>query len=204
MGYGRSRRGNAAARFWYWDAAGLCCRSMRILTFTLMLLASTVTLAATIYKWVDEKGVTHYSDQPHESAQKVEVTSAQTYTPPPAAPTVPERPVQAAASYSLCEIFSPQNDEVFFNTQSVTARVRLEPELQAGHRLAVALDGKRASDSNSASDFTLTPVYRGTHTVAAVVEDAKTGQTVCTTPSITFHVRQPSDAAPNRANRPGF
>jgi hypothetical protein len=177
---------------------------MRILTFTLMLLASTATLAATIYKWVDEKGVTHYSDQPHESAQKVEVTSAQTYTPAPVPPTAPTRPAQAAASYSLCEIFSPQNDEVFFNTQSVTTRVRLEPELQAGHRLAVAIDGKRASDSSSGTDFTLTPVYRGTHTVVAVVEDSRTGQTVCTTPSITFHVRQPSDVAPNRANRPGF
>jgi hypothetical protein len=170
-----------------------------------MLLASTASLAATIYKWVDEKGVTHYSDQPHESAQKVEVTSAQTYTPAPVAATSTQ-PAQepTAASYSVCEIFAPKADEVFFNTQTVAARVRLEPPLQAGHRLAIAVDGKRMSDSFTSADFTLSPVYRGTHTAVAVVEDARTGQTICTTSGVTFHVRQPSDIAPNRANRPGF
>ncbi len=178
---------------------------MRILTFTLMLLASTASLAATIYKWVDEKGVTHYSDQPHESAKKMEVSSAQTYTPAPVADSGSRpTPQPTSPSYSVCEIFVPQNDEVFFNTQSVTARVRLEPELQSGHRLAIALDGKRVSDSYSGAEFTLSPVYRGSHTVLAVVEDARTGQAVCTTSSVTFHVRQPSDIAPNRANRPGF
>jgi hypothetical protein len=178
---------------------------MRILTFTLMLLVSTAGSAATIYKWVDEKGVTHYSDQPHENAKKVEVTSAQTYTPAPVADTSARpTPQPTSASYNVCEIFVPENDEVFFNTQSVTARVRLDPELQAGHRLAIALDGKRVSDSYSGVEFTLSPVYRGSHSVTAVVEDARTGQSICTTASVTFHVRQPSDIAPNRANRPGF
>jgi hypothetical protein len=177
---------------------------MRALTFTLMLLASSASLAATIYKWVDEKGVTHYSDQPHENAKKVEVTSAQTYTPTPVQQTSTQPKPQALASYGVCEIFAPQNDEVFFNTQSVSGQVRLEPELQAGHRLAIALDGKRMAESSNGGAFTLSPVYRGTHSVVAVVEDARTGQAICTTPGITFHVRQPSDAAPNRANRPGF
>jgi hypothetical protein len=170
-----------------------------------MLLASTVSVAATIYKWVDEKGVTHYSDQPHEDAKKVELTSAQTYTPAPVGDTSTQsRPQVTAASYSVCEIFVPENDEVFFNVQTVTARVRLEPALQAGHRLAIALDGKRMADSMTGVDFTLSPVYRGSHSVMAVVEDARTGQSICSTPSVTFHVRQPSDIAPNRANRPGF
>jgi hypothetical protein len=205
MGYGRSRRGTVIARFWYWAAAGLCSIPMRALMFTLMCLASTATLAATIYKWVDEKGVTHYSDQPHDKAQKVEVTSAQTYTPVPVGDTGPsvERGTPTE-TYSVCEIASPDNDEVFFNTQVVSASVRLDPGLQSGHRVAIALDGKRVSDSYSGTEFTLQPVYRGSHSVIAVVENASTGQTICTTPAVTFHVRQPSDAAPNRANRPGF
>jgi hypothetical protein len=204
MGYGRPRR-TVAACFWYWGAAGLCSVPMRALMFTLMCLASTAAFAATIYKWVDEKGVTHYSDQPHDKAQKVEVTSAQTYTPVPVGDSGPS-PSQAAPaeSYSVCEIASPDNDEVFFNTQTVSASVRLDPALQSGHRIAIALDGKRVSDSYSGTDFTLQPVYRGTHSVMAVIENASTGQAVCTTPTVTFHVRQPSDIAPNRANRPGF
>jgi hypothetical protein len=204
MGYGRSR-GNVTARFWYWASAGLCSIPMRALTFTLMFLASTATLAATIYKWVDEKGVTHYSDQPHDKAQKVEVNSAQTYTPTPVGATSPSASRAAPTeAYSVCEIASPDNDEVFFNTQIVSASVRLDPALQSGHRVAIALDGKRVSDSYSGTEFTLQPVYRGTHSVMAVVEDASTGQAVCTTSAVTFHVRQPSDIAPNRANRPGF
>ena len=53
---------------------------MRTLLFTLMSLACTVALAATVYKWVDEDGVVHYSDQPHENAQKVELKAPQTYS----------------------------------------------------------------------------------------------------------------------------
>ena len=36
----------------------------------------------TVYKWVDENGVVHYSDQPHPNAQKMQVQEAQTYTAP--------------------------------------------------------------------------------------------------------------------------
>jgi hypothetical protein len=171
-----------------------------------MCLGSTAALAATVYKWVDEKGVTHYSDQPRDKAQKVEVTSAQTYTPAPVRDTGPSTSegTSLSASYQVCEIASPNNDEVFFNTQIVSASVRLDPDLQAGHRVAVALDGKRVSDSYTGTEFTLQPVYRGSHSVMAVVEDTSTGQAICTTPAVTFHVRQPSDIAPNRANRPGF
>ena len=44
--------------------------------------ACTVATAATVYKWVDENGVTHFSDQPHENAQKVELKAPQTFTAP--------------------------------------------------------------------------------------------------------------------------
>ena len=46
-----------------------------------MVLAGSATRAATIYKWVDENGVVHYSDQPHQNAQKVDVPAVQTYRP---------------------------------------------------------------------------------------------------------------------------
>ena len=52
---------------------------MRTLLFTLISLACSLALAATVYKWVDENGVVHYSDQPHPNAQKVQLKAAQTY-----------------------------------------------------------------------------------------------------------------------------
>jgi len=168
-------------------------------------LASASVIAATVYKWVDEQGVIHYSDQPDPRAQKVEVESAQTFTstPVPDAPS-PSAPADAGPRYALCELYRPENDEVFLNTDTVTTKLRLQPQLQAGDRVAIALDGKRQTNvPESGSDFVLTNVTRGTHTVMAVIEDSQ-GKAVCTTGSITFHVRQPSVQAPIPSVRPKF
>ena len=54
---------------------------MRTFAFTLLLLVCSVALAATVYRWVDEDGVVHYSDQPHPNAEKLQVHAAQTYKP---------------------------------------------------------------------------------------------------------------------------
>ncbi len=50
-----------------------------------MTLASASTLAATVYKWTDERGVVHYSDQPHPEAKEVDVKPAPAISsvPPP-------------------------------------------------------------------------------------------------------------------------
>ena len=60
---------------------------MRGISFTLILLASSASIAATVYKWVDDKGVTHFSDQPNPGAAKVHVDSPQSYTPTAVQPT---------------------------------------------------------------------------------------------------------------------
>ncbi|HEY8507613.1 MAG TPA: DUF4124 domain-containing protein [Steroidobacteraceae bacterium] len=168
----------------------------------------TVCSAATVYKWVDANGVTHYSDQPHPGAEQVEVGTPQTYSAPPPPPArAPSRPAarqEQADSYSMCEITRPSNDEVIFNDFSVTVMVRVMPELRAGHTLSVAMDGKRLPQTVVPdAGFTINPVYRGTHTLVAVIEDA-TGRELCRSSTITFHVRQPSRLAPNPANRPRF
>jgi hypothetical protein len=166
-------------------------------------LASASALAATVYKWVDEKGVTHYSDQPHPNAKEVQVQSAQTYRSPGVAPVSSSSPsaAQPADAYRVCELYRPENDEVFFNTDTVVVKLRLNPQLRDGDRVAFGLDGKRTQTGGS-TEATL-KVERGTHQLMATVEDSS-GKAVCTTPGVTFHVRQPSVQAPNRANRPRF
>ena len=104
----------------------------------------------------------------------------------------------------MCEITRPANDEVIFNDFSVSVMVRVMPALQAGHTLSVAMDDKRLPQAVVPDTaFTINPVYRGTHTLVAVIEDS-TGRQLCRSSTITFHVRQPSVQAPNRANRPRF
>ena len=169
-------------------------------------LAAASAWAATVYKWVDEKGVTHYSDQPHPNAAKLDVSTAQTYSASPApkqdAATKATQP-EPGATYSNCELYRPENDEVFLNTDTVVAKLRIEPSLKGDDRTMAVLDGKRQRDqAPSATEFTL-KVDRGSHSLTAVIEDAE-GKTLCTTAPVTFHVRQPSVQAPNRANRPRF
>ena len=177
---------------------------MRLLVFPIMLLAGSIAAAATVYKWVDENGVTHYSDQPHPGAKTIELESAQTYT-------TPQQPRKAAAAssarepagpvYNECAIFRPAAEEVLFNVSTVTAKLRVDPELRPGDSAFVALDGRVIRETPmQGGEFTLNSVYRGTHTVSAIVEDLG-GNILCQADPVTFHVRQASVLAPQSPTR---
>lgn len=170
----------------------------------IMLLTCGLAQAATVYKWVDESGVTHYSDQPHPGAKQIELADPQTYSAPPprGQEAVPGLPVSQGSPYKTCELSRPATDEVFFNVTSITAKLRLDPPLRPGDKVVIGLDGKRMTDLPAAGDeYTLTSVERGTHTILAVVEDSQ-GKQVCQTPGITFHVRQASTLSPRSPTKP--
>lgn len=179
---------------------------MRLIALLIMSLTWAAALPATVYKWVDEKGVTHYSDQPYPGAKKIEVEAVQTYSAPPPPPVQPNA-AQAGAViegpiYKVCEVYRPAADEVLFNTSSVTASLRMEPQLRPGDRVTIALDGKRLTELAATGDeFTVAPVDRGTHTISGEVTD-KDGNVLCQTPAVTFHVRQASQLSPQSPTRP--
>src|SRR6266702_1739094 len=101
--------------------------------FTLMCLGCTVATAATVYKWVDENGVTHFSDQPHENAQKVELKAPQTFSAPKTTPSKPTPPTQPAQKvYQSCGMSEPSNDQVFLNTDTVSAGTSVQPAVRPG------------------------------------------------------------------------
>ena len=71
-----------------------------------------------------------------------------------------------------CELFRPEPEEVLFNVSSVTAKLRLDPGLRAGDKATVTLDGRTLPDvALAGADFNIPQVYRGQHTVAAVVQN---------------------------------
>jgi hypothetical protein len=159
--------------------------------------------SATTYKWVDSKGVTHYSDRPQPGAEIVELQKAQTFQAP--APTPAQRPssrnpqqASEAVSYQL-DVWKPENNETFQNTGNVVpVKLRLEPDLQQGHAIWIYLDGKRVDGLPAGgSSFDLTGVPRGTHTLTVVVADLS-GSSLVSSPTITFHLHQPSLLGPNR------
>src|SRR5579862_7756636 len=180
---------------------------MRNGLFTLLLLAAAAH-AATIYKWVDENGVTHFSDQPNAGAQKVKVQDAQSYTPPAAATPGAGVPAQAASTGGQreglsCSIESPTDDQVIFNTFTVSGTLHIVPVPNGNRQVVMLLDGKQLTGVASFSSFSIDPVDRGTHTLAVEVLDSS-GQVLCQSKNVTFHVRQPSSQAPFPANRPKF
>jgi hypothetical protein len=164
----------------------------------------TAAASATTYKWVDSKGVTHYSDRPEPGAQIVELQQAQTFD-APAAPTPAQRPgsrnqqqASPPVQYQL-DVWKPENDESIQNTGNIVqVRLRLEPDLQDGHAIWLYVDGKRIDGlPANGSSFDVPNVPRGTHTLTVVVADTS-GASIVSSPSITFHLHQPSLLAPNR------
>lgn len=179
---------------------------MRKFLFTLMSVACTVAVSGTVYKWVDENGVIHFSDQPHENAEKVQLKAPQTYTAPKTQPGPPQAPRQAASkpapAYQSCAISEPVNDQVFMNTDTVTAGVTVQPAVRPGDSAIVTLDGQRVPGvPASGGQFTIQPVDRGTHSIQMTVQDPS-GATVCSSSAVTFHVQQPSLQSPTRPIRP--
>src|ERR1700750_1138889 len=76
---------------------GLCSGCMRGLSLLLMLGACSCAWSATVYKWVDENGVTHFSDQPNPKAEKLTISGAQTYGSKEAAVAAPKPSAASAA-----------------------------------------------------------------------------------------------------------
>ena len=177
---------------------------MRALLFTLMSIGCTLAIAGNVYKWVDENGVIHYSDQPHENAQKVQLKAPQTYTAPKTPAPSPRIPASdpAAPVYQSCAISAPTNDQVFTNTYEVTAGVLVQPAVRPGDTAVVTLDGQTVPGvPASGGQFTISPVDRGTHSIQMEVKDPS-GATVCSSAAVTFHVQQPSLQSPTRPIKP--
>jgi hypothetical protein len=165
---------------------------MRVVLFTLMSVVCTVALSATVYKWVDENGVTHYSDQPHENAEKVRVEPPQTYKPGPLPRSSSNAPAQEASNAYQCQVVAPANDSTFPNTYSVDTAVQIVPAPHSGDQAFLLLDGARVPNfPPMGGSFRIANIDRGQHTLQAVVQD-ENGKLLCQSANVSFTVLQPS------------
>jgi hypothetical protein len=176
---------------------------MRAILFTLMSVVSAVALSATVYKWVDENGVTHYSDQPHENAEKVQLKQPQTYSPGPvpgAGPTSQASASRQTANAYTCTVTQPTTDQTFPNTTSVTVAATFSPQPHSGDQSALLLDGTRLQNfPQGGGSLTIDPIDRGQHSLQAVVQDSS-GKMLCQSTSVSFTVLQPSVLNPANPN----
>ena len=108
-----------------------------------MLRACASAWSATVYKWVDDNGVTHFSDQPNPKAQKLEISGAQTYGAQAAAVAGARAPAPpaAAAAPPVCVIDTPAAGQVFLDTFSITGHVTLA-HAGDGSQTTLRMDGR--------------------------------------------------------------
>ncbi|VAX10441.1 hypothetical protein MNBD_GAMMA26-199 [hydrothermal vent metagenome] len=148
--------------------------------------------AAEIYKWVDDMGVTHYGDQPHQGAEKIELPETQPVPSSRASSNLggsQQNDVADDKGYKSFAIVQPENNQTIRdNAGSVSVAFIVNPSLRAGHKIRVSLDGHRLKDG-TAIRFSLQGVDRGTHTLSAAIVDAN-GATVISAGSISFHLRK--------------
>lgn len=186
---------------------------MKKWVWLLIALTAGTAHAATVWKWVDANGVTHYSDRPVEGAEAIELSSAQSI--PLATPRAPAPSTRAsgpqsssaaergtAQPYTRFDVTSPGQQETLWNIEgTLEVSVAIEPVLQNGHRLDVYLDGQRQNLAATTPTFTVPEVYRGVHTLQAVVVD-DAGNEVLRSLAVTFMVQQTSLLNPNNPNSP--
>jgi len=171
----------------------------------LMSLLWTVAAGQSAYRWVDENGQIHYSDRPAPGATQIELTTVQGYTAPAVTqiPSAPETatPPQPAQPYRTFNILQPTQQETLWNIGAVLdVALDLSPGLQAGHHLGVFLDGELIDLGTRVSQFQVQGVYRGLHTMQAVVL-TDTGEEILRSLAVTFMVQQTSLQNPNNPNR---
>jgi hypothetical protein len=168
-----------------------------LLALAAPLLSGTVA-AREVWKWIDEKGITHYSDQPVPGATKIEVSTGNPSQSQPSfdAPSAAAPPVAPGELYRTFEIVQPQNEQVFVNTTGqVEMQVRVDPPPQPGHSLHLYLDGRLVQEYSGSTSHVLQNVPRGTHSLVVTINDDR-GTRVRETPAVMFTVRQESIAQP--------
>ena len=167
--------------------------------FAILALLASVPVLADAYKWVDEDGITHYSDRPREGAEIVDLseynkkTGAQIYKAPPTAPASASGQQPAGAQpfkYESLSVSSPGAEQTLWNIEGVlNVSLALKPGLREGDQIRVYFDGKpQMEDSTS---FQIEEVYRGVHNIQAEVID-KTGKLMIRSQPNRFYVQQNS------------
>ena len=177
---------------------GLSCYASRMelrFVFMFFCLFATGTVAAQeAYRWVDDDGIVHYSDRPHEGAEIVQLPSPNVATVrrvpkrPAASAGVEDKADEAATGYASIEIVSPQAEETLWNIEGVlNVSVALQPGLQPGHQVRAYFDGEMQPVSGTS--FQLQEVWRGVHNIQVEVVDA-TGRVMIRSQPNRFYVQQ--------------
>lgn len=155
--------------------------------------------AATVYRHVDADGRVSYSDAPAEGAVSERIELPEPNAMPATPPEFRAQPDAEVATegYARVDIVEPLPEaSIRSNDGSLRVRVATTPELRAGHRLQVLLDGSPVAGGVSAEGVVaLSGLDRGAHQVAASVLDAD-GKALANSETTVFYIQRASIATP--------
>jgi hypothetical protein len=165
--------------------------------FILIGLLASASVLADAYRWVDEDGVTHYSDRPVAGAERVELseysrnTGARLYRDNrPSRDADEQQPADQPFRYESLTISSPGPEETLWNIEGVlNVSLALSPGLQSGHRVRVYYNGQPRMVTGTS--FQIEEVFRGVHNIQAEVID-NTGRLMIRSETNRFYVQQNS------------
>jgi hypothetical protein len=186
-------------------------KTLLLIPVTLSLAIASGSLAAQVYKTVDEDGNVTYTDrQPEDGSTPIKlpelsVIEAPVYEKAPssadksAAGEGEEKPLRFLRKhYEDFAIVSPQQEESVWYSQEVIAVVwGTANPLEAGMRVTVSVDGVRQPPT-AERVIPMTGLERGEHTATAELTDGR-NRRIATAAPITFFIRQPN----LYSNRPG-
>ena len=155
----------------------------------------TLTAQAAVYKWVDENGTIHFSDQPQPGAEQIELSEPTVYSTqeryrPAYRPPSATGADSASKGYEALTITSPSDGTtVRSNNGRVMVTLDLSPNLRSGNKFRVYMDGKEVSSGLITSSLQLLNVDRGSHTLYAVVVNGS-GKELIRSNTVTFHLQR--------------
>jgi hypothetical protein len=175
---------------------------MRTLLAILILTFVALPVAAATYKWVDKDGKVHYSDHPPPGVSEAKlpaITEVPASATPeasaePASTPPPEQEEDAPVTYTELRMTSPTADQTLRGVEGVSFSAAVTPNLGKGDRLAYELDGQRVEP-------TVSPIYRGSHTVRALVLGPDDTEKIASD-RVTFYVHQPIARPPTKKAPP--
>lgn len=176
--------------------------SLLCLSFSLPIYANN---GKTVFTWVDEHGVLHFSDTPDST--DASAVKLQDFQPIPVeleelTPdfgdiddlnqdddiTSNPEPKEKIIALAL-EITQPNNDEVIrSNDGNFTVSAELNRQLVPGEQLQLLLDNQPYHAPTTSPTWSLRNIDRGTHQLS--IEAKQSGKQIASSPSITVHLQR--------------
>lgn len=166
-----------------------------MVSLLVLLLLLSFTAHAAIYKWIDDEGVTHFSDQPQAvGAEQITALPLQSYQSSQPLLEPPFTQIEFAdeilSVYQSIVITAPADQTTIRNNYgTVNVSVLLEPALAANHRLQLLLDGSAIEQPQRTASFYLEGIDPGTHVLSVQVIDGE-DQVMVESEIVTFYLHR--------------